>query len=61
MVNRAAVTHLRTALYLTLDRPDRAIEVGLEYLRHAGIEWSQQPSDEEVRQELERMWQLLDG
>ncbi|HEX4166576.1 MAG TPA: AAA family ATPase, partial [Bryobacteraceae bacterium] len=61
VVHRAAVTRLRQALYLTLDRPDRAIDVGLEYLRHVGIEWSQQPSHEDVCQELKRMWQLLDG
>ncbi|WP_037471076.1 PAS domain S-box protein [Sinorhizobium fredii] len=61
VVDRAAVTQLRLALYLTLDRPDRAIEVGLEYLRNVGIEWSQQPSEEDVRQELDRMWQLVDG
>ncbi|MDK1378677.1 MULTISPECIES: PAS domain S-box protein [unclassified Sinorhizobium] len=61
VVDRAAVTHLRQALYLTLDRPDRAIEVGLEYLRNVGIEWSSQPSEDVVRVELERMWRLLDG
>jgi PAS domain S-box-containing protein len=61
VVHRAAVTRLRLALYLTLDRPDRAIEVGLEYLRHVDIEWSPQPSEEDVGQELQRMRQLLDG
>ena len=60
-VHRAAVTQLRQALYLTLDRPDRAIEVGLEYLQHVGIEWSQQPSEADIRQELQQMRQLLDG
>ncbi|MCA1442449.1 PAS domain S-box protein [Ensifer sp. IC4062] len=61
VVDRAAVTHLRQALYLTLDRPDRAIDVGLEYLRSVDINWSQQPSEDAVRQELEHMWRLLDG
>jgi predicted ATPase/signal transduction histidine kinase len=61
VVHRAAVTHLRQALYTTLNRPDRAIEVGLEYLRHVGIAWSPEPSEADVRQELDRMWQLLDG
>jgi PAS domain S-box-containing protein len=59
LVHRAAVTRLRVALYTTLDRSDRAVEVGLEYLRYVGIEWSPHPADEEVRQEYERMWQLL--
>ena len=61
VVYRAAVTQLRLALYLTLDRADRAIEVGLEYLHHVGIEWSLQPSEEDIRQELQRMRQLLGG
>jgi PAS domain S-box-containing protein len=59
LVDRAAVTRLRVALYTTLDRSDRAVEVGLEYLRYVGIEWSPHPTDEEVRQECDRMWQLL--
>ena len=61
VVHRAAVTHLRQALYTTLNRPDRAIEVGLDHLRHVGIEWSQQPSEEDVRRELDLMRRLLDG
>lgn len=61
VVDKAAVTRLRLALYLTLDRPDRAIEVGLEYLRHIGIDWSSQPSQDDVRLELERMQRLLHG
>jgi predicted ATPase/signal transduction histidine kinase len=61
VVHRAAVTHLRQALYTTLNRPDRAIDVGLEYLRHVGIEWSREPSEGDVGRELERMRQLLDG
>jgi len=59
LVDRAAVTRLRVALYTTLDRSDRAIEVGLEYLQSIGIEWSPHPTDEEIRWECERMWHLL--
>jgi predicted ATPase/signal transduction histidine kinase len=61
VVHRAAVTHLRQALYTTLNRPDRAIDVGLEYLRHVGIEWSREPSEEDVGRELERLRRLLGG
>lgn len=61
VVDRAAVTHLQLALYLTLDRPDRAIDVGLGYLRHVNINWSAQPTEQSVRQELETMRLLLDG
>jgi predicted ATPase len=59
LVDRAAVTRLRVALYTTLDRSDCAIEVGLEYLQSIGIEWSPHPTDEEVRWECDRMWHLL--
>lgn len=61
IVDKAVVTHLQTALYLTLDRPDRAIEVGLDYLRNVDIEWSASPADELVSAELKRIWRLLDG
>jgi PAS domain S-box-containing protein len=59
LVNRAAVTRLLVALYTTLDRFERAIEVGLAYLRHAGVEWSRDPTDDDVRNEYERMHALL--
>ncbi|TMB15267.1 MAG: PAS domain S-box protein, partial [Deltaproteobacteria bacterium] len=59
LVDLAAVTCLRVALYTTLDRSDLSVEVGLEYLKHVGIEWSPHPKDEEVRQEYDRMWQQI--
>ena len=59
LVERAAVTCLLVELYTTLDRFDRAIEVGLAYLRHAGVEWSRHPTDEDVRNEYERTQRLL--
>jgi PAS domain S-box-containing protein len=59
LIDRAAITRLRMTLYTTLDRTDRAIEVGLEFLRHVGIEWSPHPADEEVDRELTRMRHLL--
>jgi PAS domain S-box-containing protein len=59
LVDRAAVTRLRVALYTTLNQFDRAIEVGLAYLRHAGIDWSRHPTEEDVRNEYERMQRLL--
>jgi len=59
LVDRAAVTRLRMVLYATLARFDLAVEAGFEYLRHVGIEWPWHPTEAEVRQECERMWQLL--
>jgi predicted ATPase len=54
----AAVACLRMALYTT-DRPDRAVEVGVEQLRTIGIEWSAHPSEEEVRAEYDALRQRV--
>ncbi|XXX82647.1 AAA family ATPase [Sorangium sp. So ce134] len=61
VVDFAAVTCARMALYTTMDRSDRSVEACLEYLRRVGVEWSPHPTDAEVRQEYERMWQRLEG
>jgi PAS domain S-box-containing protein len=55
----AAVTRLREELFMTLGRSDRAVEVCLEYMRHVGVEWLPHPTNEEVRQEYERIWHRL--
>ena len=59
VVDSAAVARLRVELYIALDRVDRAVEVGLEYLRCVGVDWSPHPTDDQVRQEYERIWQQL--
>jgi predicted ATPase/signal transduction histidine kinase/GAF domain-containing protein len=61
LVDRAAATCGCIAVYNTVDRLDRAVKIGLEYLHHVGFEWSHHPTPDDVRHELERMWQLLDG
>jgi predicted ATPase/signal transduction histidine kinase/GAF domain-containing protein len=58
-VERATVASLRVDLYTTLDQSSRAIAVGLDYLRHLGIDWSPHPTEEEVRREYERIWLQL--
>ena len=58
-VERATVVCLRADLYTTLDQSSRAIAVGLDYLRHLGIDWSPHPTEEEVRREYERVWLQL--
>jgi PAS domain S-box-containing protein len=55
-VELASVACLRVDLYTTLDQSDRAVGVGLEYLRHLGIEWSPHPTEEEARREYDRIW-----
>jgi signal transduction histidine kinase/GAF domain-containing protein len=58
-VERATVASLRVDLYTTLDQSSRAIAVGLDYLRHLGIDCSPHPTEEEVRREYERIWLQL--
>jgi PAS domain S-box-containing protein len=59
MLERAAVACLRVDLYTSLDQSSRAIAVGLDYLRHLGIDWSPHPTQEEARREYERIWSQL--
>jgi predicted ATPase len=59
LVDKAAVACLRAALYTTLARADRAVEICVEYLREAGIACSPHPTDEEIRAEYERLWAQL--
>jgi PAS domain S-box-containing protein len=58
LVDRAAVASLRVDVY-TLDQPDRAISVGLEYLRHIDVDWSPHPSADDARGEYDRIWTQL--
>ena len=60
-VERASVACLRMDLYTILDQSDRAVAVGLDYLRHLGIDWSPHPTEEEARREYERIWSQLGG
>jgi PAS domain S-box-containing protein len=55
-VERAIVVCLRGDLYTTLGQNARAIAVGLDYLRHLGIDWSPHPTEEAARREYERIW-----
>jgi PAS domain S-box-containing protein len=58
-VERAAVACLRADLYTTLDQGSRAIAVGLDYLRHLGIDWTPHPTKEEAQREYQRIWSQL--
>ena len=60
-VERATVTCLRADLYMTLDQSNRAVAVGLDYLRHLGIDWSPHPTEEEARREYDRIWSQIGG
>ena len=58
-LQRASVACLRVDLYMTIDQTDRAIAVGLDYLRPLGIDWSPHPTEEQARCEYERIWSQL--
>ena len=58
-VERATVVCLCGDLYTTLGQNARAIAVGLDYLRHLGIQWSPHPTEEEARREYDRIWSQL--
>jgi PAS domain S-box-containing protein len=55
-MDRAAVTCLQIDLYTTEGQSDRAIAVGLDYLRVLGIDWAAHPTEAEARSEYERLW-----
>lgn len=55
-IERARVASLQVDIYTTLDQPSRAITVGLDYLRHLGVDWSPSPTENEARREYERIW-----
>jgi predicted ATPase/signal transduction histidine kinase len=59
LIDLAAVTRIRMALYTTLFRIDRAVEVGLEYLLSCSVKWSPHPTNEDVSEELDRMRSLI--
>ena len=58
-VEQATIACLRMDLYVTLDQSGRAVAVGLDYLRHLGIEWSPHPTEEEACREYQRIWSTL--
>ena len=55
----AAVTCALVNVFTTLDRSDRGVEAGLDFLRRVGISWSAHPVPNEVRDEFARIWQQL--
>ena len=55
-VDLAAVACLRIDVYTALEQSDLAVAVCLDYLRHLGVDWSPELTDEEARREYERIW-----
>ncbi len=60
-LHSAGVACLRINLYTTMDRSDRAVAVGLDYLRQVDSEWSIHPTADDVRRDYARLWRRLDS
>jgi diguanylate cyclase (GGDEF)-like protein/PAS domain S-box-containing protein len=58
-LEQARIASLRIDLYMALGQMDRAITVGLSYLRHLGIDWSTHPTKEAAQREYDRIWSIL--
>jgi PAS domain S-box-containing protein len=59
IVDFAAVTCVRLNLYTNLDQSDRAVGVGLDYLRQVDRRWSLHATAEDVRQDYDELWKRL--
>src|SRR5271163_2921138 len=58
-VELAMATCLGIDVYMAISQMDRAITIGLDYLRHVAIDWPLKPTEEQVRSEYERIWSRL--
>ena len=58
-VELAMATCLGIDIYMTVGQVDRAVAVGLDYLRHLAIDWPLHPTEEQVRSEYQRVWTQL--
>jgi PAS domain S-box-containing protein len=58
-VERTAVACLRIGVCTELLKCDLAITVALDYLLHAGVEVSPDPTEDDARREYERIWSHL--
>ncbi len=60
LIDGALVARLRIALY-TLGDPNRAVDVGLSFIRDVGMEWPAHPTEGALRVEIEAMNAMLAG
>ncbi|MBP2238552.1 putative ATPase [Sinorhizobium kostiense] len=59
LTDLATVTRLQVDLFMTLGRSDRAVAVGLDYLRRVGVDWPAHPTTDDVQREYARLRQQL--
>ena len=55
----AAVILIQTNLYTVQGKTERAVEICLAYLRRLGVAWSPHPTEEDAREEHERLLQRI--
>jgi PAS domain S-box-containing protein len=55
-VEQARVACLRVDVYFSLDQSERAVAVGLDYLRDVGVDLPAHPSEEDARREYDLTW-----
>ncbi len=55
----ATLTRVRVDLFMTLGRSDRAVAVGLDYLRRVGVDWLAHPTRDDVQNEYAEIWRQL--
>jgi len=60
-IDLAGVASLLEALHITRGEHERAMQVGREYLHHVDIPLKGDPTDQDVRDEYERLLQALQG
>jgi PAS domain S-box-containing protein len=60
-IDSAAAACVRLNLYTILDRSDKAVAVGLEYVGRIEPQWSPHPTAEDVRRECSRLWRRLES
>lgn len=59
LTDLATVTRLQVDLFMTIGRSDRAVAVGLDYLRRVGVDWPAHPTTDDVQREYGRLRQQL--
>ncbi|KAA0695620.1 GAF domain-containing protein [Neorhizobium sp. P12A] len=61
LIDQAAVACLRVDLYVVLMRPQRALQIGADFLQTAGFAIRLDPSDDDVRRAKSRVSDLMNG
>ena len=58
-VEKTTVACLRVDLYMSIDRSEDAVTIGLESLQSLGIDWPSRPTEKEALREYESIWSWL--